>query len=165
MIPQLELPRLLPPQLRPNPPLPHLAHTPEIKRPHQRRHQKLHLRQRQTPPNTSPRTSREGIKRALRNLHILARRALLLDQPALGLELERLRVVVRVVVDAVDAGADVAAGRDVQAVDLGAGRVDFAPERAADGGGDAHGLVDAGAEIGAGGEACAHHDFVCRFEG
>lgn len=70
--------------------------------------------------------------------------------PALGDVAVGLGVVGLVVVDGVVGSADHGAGGDEVAFDGDAAREDFTGENAADGGGHAHGLVDAGAEVGAG---------------
>jgi len=121
--------------------------------------------------NATARADRERTERALcqGDLVLRERRLCPIRQlprdPALWAVAERIRVVSRVVVDRVVRNADDHAGRDALAVNGDAAWEDLAREDAADGGGQAHGFIDTGAQVGAGGELRRLVDVfkVCEF--
>lgn len=123
-----------------------------------------HLVVREALADTAPRADAKGAEGALRKGHVVGRgdgaveaagRAL---DPPLGDVGKGRRVVRRVVVDGVVRDADDGALGDAVPVDGDAAREDLAREDAADRGREAHGFVDAGAEVGAGAEGGALDD-------
>ena len=136
----------------------------KLERCHRHRVRQLHVRE--VLAHAADGADTESLEGALGEIHrLLAVVHLAADEPALGLERVRVRVVFRVVVDGVDGHAAVVALRDDLALDVDAAFGDLAPEGAADGGRHAHGLVDAGAEVFAGLELVAAADLVAVGEG
>ena len=126
------------------------AHIVQEDGPGQRR---AHLNVRQTLADAATGPYAEGAEGALGPGKVglcglgAVQRALGADGPALGDVLEGLGVVVLVVVDGVVRDADDGALGDEVAVDGHAPGLDLAGQDAADRGGQAHGLVDAGAQV------------------
>lgn len=116
--------------------------------------------------NAATGTNAEGAERALGPLDISLRRldsvydTVGTDDPALWVEAEGRGVVVSIVVDCVVGDTDDDALWDDMAVNGDAAREDFARDDATDGGGETHGLVDAGSEVGARGKGLALDNFL-----
>ena len=116
--------------------------------------------------HAADRADAEGLEGALGEVNgLLAVVHFAAGEPALGLELVRVRVVFGVVVDGVDGDTAVVALGDDLSLDVDAAFGNFTPEGTTDGGRHAHGLVDAGAEVFAGLELLAAADLVSVGEG
>ena len=108
----------------------------------------LHLSDRLTETNSRARAERE--KRLARRLHAGLGRALrCVGDPALRPPRVRVGEVVGVAVEGVLDDADLGGFGEVLVVDREAARLDVARQVVGDRGEDAHGFVDAGAEVGA----------------
>jgi len=115
---------------------------PKVVEPNDSRHSKHNLSDSQALPNTTSGSERKRIERGVSQRDLFAA-----SGPALGREAVRSREVRRVVVDAVDAGANVNAGGEVVAIDRDSAGAGLAEERAASGWRYAHALINTHAQV------------------
>jgi hypothetical protein len=114
----------------------------KVVEPDNSRHGKHDLGDSQALANTAPRAERKRIERGVGQRDLFGA-----GGPALRREAVRAREVCRVVVDAVDAGANVSTSGEVVAVDSDAVGAGLSEKRAANGRRYAHALVDAHAQV------------------
>lgn len=120
-----------------------------------------HLDVGKTLADAATRSNREGAEGALSEGNVVgghglaSKRVDLVAQPPLGSIAIRNRVVVLVVVDSVVRSSDDSSLGEGVAVDGDAAGENFTGQDAADRGGQTHGFVDTGAEVGAGSESRA----------